>query len=264
VLFGMTVSRYVWSRRTLIIALLFSLPTLLVLLAVYVDPQGSGAQGRTAVWRAESEYRVVFWLIPHALIPLVALLYASGMIQDEIEEQTLTYLLIRPMARWTIYTTKLLAVFVVVTVLSTAFTTAAYLAIHWGADNLWGDVLPGRVWKTSALFALSLSAYSAIFGLVSLVVRKALMVGVAYIFLFEVVFANADFVVRRMTVIYYFRVLARRWLGVTGEDWSINLYTSPGAKTCVLVLLGASLLATVAAAMLFTVREFRQKTPEGR
>jgi len=261
VLFRLSLSRYAWSRRTLIVTLLFSLPTLLVLLALYVDP---GASTREARWHTEVEYRVVFWLIPHALLPLVALLYATGMIQDEIEEQTLTYLLVRPLPRWSIYTVKLLAVLSLTVALAALFTAAADVAIHWGAPELWGEIIPGRVFKTSALFALSLSAYCGMFGLVSLLIRRALLVGVAYVFLFEVVFANFDFVVRRMTVIYYFRVLARRWLGLSASDWSINLDLAPSATTCVLVLAGTCLATTVVAAALFTVREFRQKTPEGR
>ena len=263
-MFRLSLSRYAWSRRTLIVTLLFSLPTLLVLLAIYVDPPGSGAATREAGWRAASEYRLVFWLIPHALLPLVALLYATGTIQDEIEEQTLTYLLVRPLPRWSIYTVKLVAVLVVTVTVAALFTTAAYVALHWGTPELWGEIIPGRVLKTSALFALSLSAYCGLFGLVSLLIRRALLVGVAFVFLFELVFANFDFVVRRMTVIFYFRVLARRWLGLSASDWSIDLTLAPSATTCVLVLAGTCLATTVVAATLFTIREFRQKPPDGR
>ena len=41
--------------------------------------------------------------IPHALAPLAALLYSAGIIQDEVEDQTLTYLLLRPLPRWALY-----------------------------------------------------------------------------------------------------------------------------------------------------------------
>ena len=44
------------------------------------------------------QFALIFNLIPHALAPLAALLYATGIIQDEVEEQTLTYLLLRPLA----------------------------------------------------------------------------------------------------------------------------------------------------------------------
>ena len=71
---------------------------------------------RWSIWRRESpascrnlQFAFVFNLIPHALVPLAALLYATGIIQDEVEEQTLTYLLLRPLPRWALYLIKLLA-----------------------------------------------------------------------------------------------------------------------------------------------------------
>lgn len=264
VLFRISFSRYAWSRRTMIVALLFALPMLLVLLAMYFDPLDREAAAQGTDWQAEGEFLLFFTLIPHALIPLTALLYASGMIQDEIEEQTLTYLLVRPLPRWCIYTVKLLAVFALTAIIASVFTTLAYLTLQGTELNLWGEILVDRVWKTCCLFALSLSTYSALFGLVSLLVRKALMVGATYIFLFEVVFANMEFVVRRLTVIYYFRVLSCRWLGWSPSRWKIDLDLAPTAVTSILVLCLTSVVATVVAAALFTVREFRFKTPEGR
>ncbi len=46
-------------------------------------------------------------MIPQALVPITALVFASGMISDEVEEQTLTYLLIRPVPKSVIYLVKL-------------------------------------------------------------------------------------------------------------------------------------------------------------
>ena len=95
--------------------------------------------------------------------------------------------------------------------------------------------------------------------------RRSLFVGVAYIFLFEGLLASLDTVARRMTMMYYFRVLALRWLEpADGKEWSIDLATAPDAQTCVLTLLGVGLVLAVAAAFFFAGREFRMKTPEGR
>ena len=45
------------------------------------------------------EFALVFMLLPHGLAPLTALLYAAGVVTDEVEEQTLTYLLLRSVPR---------------------------------------------------------------------------------------------------------------------------------------------------------------------
>ena len=101
------------------------------------------------------------------------------------------------------------------------------------------------------------------FGLLSLVFRRALVIGVAYIFLFEGVLANLNFVVLRITVMYWLRLLAMRWLGLPARDWGIDLAYAPTATTAVLVLLLASLGATLLAFLVFSRREFRVKTPAG-
>ena len=46
----------------------------------------------------------------------------------------------------------------------------------------------------------------------ALFMRRALLIGVVYIIFFEGVLASFDTIARRMTVMYYFRVLVLRWL----------------------------------------------------
>ena len=214
----------------------------------------------------ELEFGFVFWLLPHALVPLTALLYASGMIQDEIEEQTLTYLLIRPLPKWSIYLTKWLATLIVTSVLTAVFTLATYLAIHVGIGGDFLGPQPLRALKTACLFALALVAYCSILGLISLLTRRSLVAGVAYIFIFEGLLANIDFVIRKLTVMYYFRVLVERWIGISSKAmdvWSIDLSKAPSSTNCLLTLLLVSLVCTLLGALTFTAREFRLKTPEG-
>ena len=71
-------------------------------------------------------------------MPLTALLYASGMIQDEVEEQTLTYLLMRPLPRWALYLTRFVATLLTTTLLVRAGAVALYLAIYAGTPELTG------------------------------------------------------------------------------------------------------------------------------
>jgi ABC-2 type transport system permease protein len=254
-LLSLSVARLCRGRRLLALGLLFALPVAFASLL--------RAYGDTGDITAEDQERIlIFLFIPQALLPLSALLFASGMVQDEVEEQTLTYLLIRPLPRWLIYAEKLLASVLVATGLTALFTAATFLVIDWGSEGLWADV-PMRAVTTVGLMALSLLAYTSVFGLLSLIVRRALAFGVAYIVLFEGIFANVNFVVRRLSVMYHFRVLAGRLLDVSWGAWSISEDEAPGVRECILTLLIASAVATALGATLFSVREFRVKTPEG-
>lgn len=249
-----TVARQGRGIRLLILAVLFSLPIVIaVLTRRFQDPyQPESAEGA-----------LILGLIFQALLPVSALLFASGMVQDDIEEQTLTYFLIRPIPRWAIYLAKLLGTFVVTAMRALVFTIATLVTIYWGEDGLIKPVLTERAPIIVALVALSLSAYVAIFGGLSLWVRRTLVFGAIYIVVFEGVFANIDFVIREATVMYHVRVLAVRWLDMPGADWSIDLSTAPAASTCLIVLLTVSTVFAAFGALTFGMREFRVKTPEG-
>jgi ABC-2 type transport system permease protein len=252
---ALTLRQLYRGKRLLIVAVLFALPAVVAVIIRYA--------ASPPVKTSDLEFALIFLFIPQVLVPLTALLYAAGMIQDEVEEQTLTYLLVRPLPRSAIYLAKLLSSWLVTVVIAVVFTGLTYLAVYWGEPGLWGSVLPRRALETGALQALALFAYCTIFGLISLLTRRSLVAGVAYIALFEGLLANIDFAVRRITVMYYFRVLAERWLKLNRQEWSLDLATAPGAAACLLILGAAGPAAAVAGALLFRAREFRMKTPEG-
>ncbi|MCA1684862.1 MAG: ABC transporter permease [Planctomycetia bacterium] len=255
-LFRVSVRQFVRGRRLLALAGLFLLPTAIALLGRHYDPGF-----RDEVDRIEE--LLVFYMIPQALVPLTALILASGMIRDEVEGQTLTYLLIRPLPRPSIYAAKLLAAWCVSAALAAVFITAAMAAVRWGSTDFWGGVIPGRAWRVSALSAVSLLVYVALFGGAGLVVRWVLPLGVGYIVVFEGLFANIDFMVRRATVLYHVRVLSERWLGLHVESWTIDLAEAPGGNESLWTLLTAAAVLGAAGAWLFGRQEIRLKTPEG-
>jgi ABC-2 type transport system permease protein len=254
-LFVLSLRQHLRGRRLLVLSLLFLLPsalTLLVRLAAYPPPA------------EHLEFVFVFNFIPHALATLTALLYAAGIIQDEVEEQTLTYLLVRPLPRWALYVTKLAAAWLVTSVLTAAFTTLALVVIYGNTDRLWGDVQPGRAAKTAALMALAQAGYCSLFGALALYTRRSLIAGLVYIFAFEGLLANIELVARKLTVMYYFRVLSIRWLApADSKVWRLDLAEAPGAGACVLTVLAASAVLVLLGAVRMTGQEFRMKTPEG-
>ena len=253
-LFRLTLRQQLRGRRLIVLALLYLLPVGLVILVRSVE--------RHYIASA-AEIGLLFVLIPHTLVPLTALLYGTGMIHDEIEEQTLTYLLVRPLPKWGIYLTKLVAIMLITMAIATFFATLTYVAVYWGEPDLWGAIVPRRALQVSGITCLALIAYCSVFGCLSFLTRWPLVVGIGYIALFEGLLANIDFAVRRLTVTYYMRVLIRDWVGTIVPEWRLNPNDTPTASTCVLILLGASLAATALAMVVFTTREFRVKTPEG-
>src|SRR5438270_10468653 len=144
-LFWLTLRQHVRGRRLLVLGFLYLLPLGLVLLVRSVESHYQAA---------EAELVILLVLIPHTLVPLTALLYATGMIQDEIEDQTLTYLLVRPLPKWGIYLTKLLATLLLVILLAGFFTMLTEAVIYWGAPEWSEQLAPMRLLKTVGLITL--------------------------------------------------------------------------------------------------------------
>jgi ABC-2 type transport system permease protein len=216
------------------------------------------------------EFALIFNLVPHALAPLTALLYAGGMIQDEVEEQTLTYLLVRPLPRPALFVCKLLATLLLTTVLITVSTMGLYLAIYWNTTQIGDGSIAKRIVQTAVIMSLGQVGYCSLFGCLGVLTRRTLIAGVIYIVVIEGLLANLQFMVRALTVVYYVRVLAIRWLDLPEQilrswqsNWGLNLDQIPDGNSCVLKVLGFGLAITVLAALGFSRREFRMKTPEG-
>ena len=270
----LTLRQHLHGRRWMVMAGLVVLTVGLVILVRATSPQ---------VAPRGLEFVFAFMLVPQAILPLLALVYASGIVRDEQEEQTMTYLLVRPIPKWALYTVKLLSTLTTAVVLVAAMTALIYAAIYVGSDVDGKDVA-WRSLKAAGIHSLAVIAYCCVFGLISLLTNHVLVVGVLYTALFEGLLANMPFSIRLATVIYYTRLIAYRTLdfvvtysggrwgdrknNLAAEVWQFdvvkdpNLLEHPQIRTCVIVLLGASLAFTALAALLFSVREFYVKTPE--
>jgi ABC-2 type transport system permease protein len=270
-LYVLTVRQHLHGKRWLVLGALLLLPALLAALVRATAPD---------VQPILLEFLFVFMLVPQALLPLVALLYGSGIVQDEQEEQTLTYLLIRPIPRWAIYTVKVLATLTTTVILTAVFTTLTYAAIYAGTEALMTNVLV-RCGKAIGIHGLTVATYCCLFGFMSLLTKRTLVLGFLYAAFFEGFLANLPFSVRLLTLIYYGRLIAYRSLtfvmtepagnkvDLAAQAWQLDVTTDPhllehpALRTCVLVLLGVSLVCTVLGALLCARREFHVKTPEG-
>jgi ABC-2 type transport system permease protein len=270
-LYRLTLRQHLYGKRWLVMALLFLAPAGLAILIRSTAPDAQPIV---------MEFILAMMFIPQALLPIVALLYASGIVQDEQEEQTITYLLIRPIPKWAIYTVKLLATITTSVLLTVLFTALTYAAIYVGADA-GGENVALRCLKTASIHSLAVVSYCCLFGLISLLTKKILIVGVVYTVLVEGLLANLPFGIRLVTVIYYTRLIAYRTLefviprprgggteNLAAEAWQFdltrdpNLLEHPDVNTCLTVLLVASLVCTILAAWLCAQREFHVKTPE--
>lgn len=268
-LYSLTLRQHMHGKRWLVMALLFLLPVGLAVLIRMTAPR---------VPPEALEFMLVMMFMPQALLPVVALLYSSGIVQDEQEDQTITYLLLRPIPKWAIYTIKLLAAMTTTAALVVVFTGLTYAAIYLGTDKAIGEVAT-RWFHAALIHSLAIVAYCSLFGLFGLLTRRVLVAGILYIAVIEGLLANLPFSIRLLTVIYYARLIAYRTMTfrvprkIGSEDlaatvWQFGtardprLIDHPSVGTAIATLLLASLVCTVLGAWRCSQREFHVKTPE--
>jgi ABC-2 type transport system permease protein len=269
-LYWLTLRQHLHGKRWMAVALLFVLPGGLAILIRTANPE---VPGRFI------EFALLWILIPQALLPLISLLYASGIVQDEQEEQTITYLLTRPIPKWLLYVIKLAATWTTTVVLVMALTALTCAAIYFGAEtNLSGITL--RCLKAAGILSIAAVTYCSIFGAISLLTKRTLIVGVIYTAVVEGLLANLPLSLRWGTVIYHTRLIAYRVLDfvvtrpngreqdIASAAWSLNTDTDPSLsehptlRTSILVLVSTIVVCTALAGWLCSQREFHVKTPE--
>ncbi len=120
-------------------------------------------------------------LIAATLLPLATLVLATAALGDEIEDRTLQYLTLKPIGRFRIVFEKLLAVVLVM------------IPIVWlGIVVTWGitaftdiDGMRDLLWPALASSLVAIIGFGSLFMLLSMVMQRALLVGVFYVFVWE-------------------------------------------------------------------------------
>ncbi len=266
-LYGLALRQHQHGKRWMIMALLLILPAIIACLSRMTG---------FAIPPRSLEFNLVFMFIPQGLLPLLALVYASGILQDEQEEQTITYILMRPIPRGIVYLSRLAAAVTAALGLAVFSVVLTYVAIFAGT-GVHGVI--GRCFDACAVHGLAVVTYCCLFGLMGLLTRRVLIVGITYIALVEGLLANIPFTLRMITVIYYARLITYRIMSfsvntgyrvhdLAAETWQLNTLNDPKLKLepsswlCLTILLSAAAVFSAGAAFICMQQEFYVKTPE--
>ncbi|WP_280727786.1 ABC transporter permease subunit [Kitasatospora sp. MAA4] len=116
------------------------------------------------------------------LVPLLGLVVGTGVIATEIDDGSIVYLLAKPLPRWRIVTTKLIVAVLTTWLFSAVPTLLGGLLLYGTRDGL--------------AFALTLgtmvagAAYSALFLLLGVASRNAVVIGLGYALIWESLIGN--------------------------------------------------------------------------
>ncbi len=199
ILFQAHLLRTVRTRRGLIAFGLAAVPVALAALISVV----TRIEGESSIEAAVT----LVWLLIHPVVPLIALVLASGVIAEEIEDRTITYLFTRPIPRQAILLGRWLAVALPIVVLA---TLSSELVLRLLAEA--GSARPGEPWMPAGFHArvlltaaLAGTVYSAAFAAAGALFKRALLVGLAYTFVYEGFLGNLPGANQKATILFYLR-----------------------------------------------------------
>ena len=129
------------------------------------------------------------------MVPILCLVLASSTLGNLVEDETLVYLWIRPVPRWMLAVAAWAASATVAVPMSAIPLTLA-AALGSGADG-------EAIGATAASMTLAAVAYTGIFTLVGLVLRRALIWGLVYVFIWELFVARVGQGAARLSINTY-------------------------------------------------------------
>ena len=200
--FDLSLGAMLWSRRTVFMALVVGLPVLLAVVLRTLAELG----GPVPHFRGDATGPTVFGLMIWAFfvrfsVPVLAVFYGTSLIADEVDDKTITYLFVRPIPRQAVLFGKFLAYLV-----STVFVVLPAVVLVWLLLVPIGGTLAAGVFdlaKDLALLALGLAVYGAVFAFVGATVKRPLVVGLVFVFGWEVLALAMPGSFRMLTVAYY-------------------------------------------------------------
>ena len=148
-------------------------------------------------------------LLGPTILPLGTLILATTALGNEIEDRTLVYLTLKPLARVRILIAKYLAAIAVGGSLFVLGAWATWLVAAVGRSDApgWGSLL-----ALVAAVVAGVIGYGALFLLISLIAPRALLIGIIYTLFWETTLARFIPALRYASVRYYAESLYARLL----------------------------------------------------
>jgi ABC-2 type transport system permease protein len=168
------------------------------------------------------------------LVPLLGVIAGTGAIGPEIDDGSIVYLLAKPLNRHSIVVSKLLVAVAVVTTFGAVPVFVAGLVLTGTTDRLWLGYGLGAL--------VAGVAYSALFLLLAVVTRNAVVVGLIYALVWETVVGSLVPGAQALSVQQWSLVITRSVVGGRADALGITAAVRPGIA--IPLLLAVTVAAT--------------------
>lgn len=245
--FFISIERMLPRSRSFWVFLLLALPVVFGVILRLYPPEGLPLTG------FELYGIVIALFFVRNLLPLVALLFGSALISDAVDSKTLTYFLTRPISRLSIFVGEFLAYLATVMTLTAPCVVLSYVVLCAGTPQGLGFGAAAMVQDLGAC-ALTLFTYGAVFALLGVSLRRPLVPGLLFLFIWEGFVANFPGDAPNYTLTAYARSLIRHRPSEEGLAELFSKFFGVGESVMVLGVVGVISLAL--AIWIFSRREY--------
>lgn len=228
--------QFTGNRKALWVVLLAWLPVGMALLVRTLSTDTPDARMQNTLEFYEN-------LVIPVLLPLAALVIGTSVFGGEIEDGTVTYVLGKPIARWRIVLTRVLAAGVATAAVILPPTIATGLVMLGRLDRT------NVVWGFTCAIAVGGLLYCALFVALSLRTRRALVAGLLYVIMWEGTLGGLFAGTRALSIRQYTLAMADAISTVRG-----SMFTAPLPGQTALIM-GAIVVVAIA---VYSVRSLQR------
>ena len=188
-------------------------------------------------------------LILFFFMPVMAMIYGSSLIRDEMEDKSITQIVTSPLNRIVTYLGYYIGLSISVSIIMLLIFTAGFLTFF-GALGFSdaGEIYSGM----AAMVIIGSFVYSSLFIMISVLINQPIYFGLIYAFIWEGFIGSIPGRMQLLAVKHYVRSLGSDWISF-GMMKDYNASTT-GDSTIVLIVFVIILLAM--GALLFKEKEF--------
>ncbi|HEX9637189.1 MAG TPA: ABC transporter permease [Acidobacteriota bacterium] len=202
---------------------------------------------------------LVMTLYRPTLLLLATVFYGCAVVREEVENKTLTYLLVRPIPKWAIYLGRTLAALVVVLLLLSLSLTLCYAVCALASASGTFQRNLGLLARDLGALSLGALAYTAVFALLSAAFKHPMLIGLALAFGWENLVGHLPWLIGKLTLSHHLRaLLSHPEAGGSGLQALLArlLGTPTPPAQAAAVLASVALAALALGAWLFQHREY--------
>ncbi len=177
-------------------------------------------------------------LVVRTVLPIVALVLGTGVLGSDLEDGTAVYVLARPIARWRIVVANELVAGLLTVGLMALVTLGAGLAA--GA----GRGAEGVVLAYTVAVAVGAALYTIVFLALSIVTGRALILGLAYVLIWEGLLAGLLEGTQVLSIREYTLAIAKSLAGGDADAINVTLAGSVAVVLSIVVFVVAFAVAT--------------------